>query len=1786
MSNRKNKLIIVSILTILLAITLAYISIADCCLNPHADQTRYCNPTSGAVSQGDCCPNLDIHPSYYYSDSSPYPPYNESDCSSDYFLEGSSCDGNESCDPVCCCDAEYSTLENLDEKIERGLCLALLGTPWVGVNCQIMCNITEPEPPEGDCDSPNYRPIINLNIIPNKGEKSFTLTWSSDICVADKYTITRCLSQNCENLPRIEQSATEYIDDDEDLLWDIDYIYKIDAIYPIAQPASATDSGKLGNLECWYREDNDKFCLHENKYIEYKDHMLANREHYNVSQEVNDKTFLDFIKKEYSSKLNKAYLCKDNFLSLPSPSCSEGEVCVEENNKIVCREPSECRPEDYGASPFGLYDFMKEDCYTLSYCYWDISRTLVDKCYRCSNFMSCYDYKSETACTDDNCKLEGCAWKSIIPEFGVGVCVAENENNCDWCNKAGTEGMDSSAFNSVLASCTEEKAAAISTEEFPCYYVDGMAKSCDSISCLDLTECSSQTPKLYNNNSLKSTSEQPCNLGFCQDFNGVCRKNADANEIADCAQDDLECELDHFPPETNLIKIIDDAITRGLKISIKDETAEGTVFNPTGYMTYLCIDNFSSNNCANKPGIEYSLPTNDTQLNINGLKLSEWTTDNHIKLLSEGKNTIYYYSQDPSKNLGIVETIPIEVHERDTRPELYEVKVENGIEIDGMFYTNNKNPYVKLYFRDGGAKLFSAELLYESPGIVINSYDIFPDSDYGITNYTLTPPSDIELEEGKYNLSIDAKNENNIPLTESQQQILINIDYSISEAKITPPSDECRDDPFTSDCILTTQTINLKIEFPKAVQLESVDISGEEFVDQFSEGFSKTFTKTLTLSDGIKTVSVMGEDYYGNDASGYAQFVINSHEPNIDSVYIENPSYGVSPVNTFDLVVKSENALECRYLVDTPVAEDRDFDFMNEFDSTNSDRHTKSSMTLNDENNHKLYVWCKDPYFSNTKVYRYIFDLKVDKTPPVIRSLYTFPKSPAAELPINMTLTAVTDEPVMCRYSTIEEPFSDMQNDFHNYFEPDFRTKKDVYIYIEQEDMYTYYVACQNQAELISAVKPINFVLDTTIPLKIIDHTEKYQGTTSPTLAIETNKRALCRYSFSDPEAISGKTLGSGDSYSHTATLPVNFSSHDYTVYVKCIKSGETAKITVNFIIDLTPPIMQYVNDTSLIYGYPEFTAYPDKIYVEWYAIDNETGYKDLSYNLSLIEAISREPVINWTSGDELDLRYNDNKFEDWIEEDHEGRDLNLSDKTRYIIEVMAGNVVGHWSGILSSDGVETDFSLEVDKNCNNGIKDGTETDVDCGGSCGSTCKEDENCDKDRDCISGYCNPDGLCKEPSCEDGVENGDETDVDCGGDDCDKCPKDSSCEDDSDCETGKCKFNTCVDPDSCSDNEISPGETDVDCGGSCPARCGKGQYCDMDSDCESGLECRSGVCKSPEADPNEDTDNDGIPDSWEDKYGLDPEDASDADEDFDDDGLSNYKEYQYGTDPNNPDTDGDGYSDKEEIDKGTDPTDPDDKPTSFIKIFLLILLILIILAAIGYLIYTQYYKEKETKKSITSKRIIQKKPMPGFPQQRGPILHGAGKFKQQKLKKRESILSKFTSPGGKKVQIKPQQPEKKTEKPAVEKGGYLDLSELNTKKTQPKLKQPKEEVFKKLSSLIKEDTLPKKKAGTESQKKRDELSLKKLSEVSKQTSQDIKHELKQHSKKIDTKLNKIEKKVAVISKPSIVYATKTGTKYHKPKCIVLKNIPKSSLRRFNDKTEAEKKKLKPCSVCLPKK
>ena len=134
-----------------------------------------------------------------------------------------------------------------------------------------------------------------------------------------------------------------------------------------------------------------------------------------------------------------------------------------------------------------------------------------------------------------------------------------------------------------------------------------------------------------------------------------------------------------------------------------------------------------------------------------------------------------------------------------------------------------------------------------------------------------------------------------------------------------------------------------------------------------------------------------------------------------------------------------------------------------------------------------------------------------------------------------------------------------------------------------------------------------------------------------------------------------------------------------------------------------------------------------------------------------------------------------------------------------------------------------------VSASCTDGMKDGQETDVDCGGpECDAqmrTCADGKMCAVDGDCQDKVCKG-GICQAPTCTDGVQNGEETGVDCGGMMCDnagdRCPAGDKCIVANDCQSLLCDAtNHCPAP-SCTDGVKNGFETGIDCGDTAQSGC----------------------------------------------------------------------------------------------------------------------------------------------------------------------------------------------------------------------------------------------------------------------------------------------------------------------------------------------------------------------------
>ena len=144
---------------------------------------------------------------------------------------------------------------------------------------------------------------------------------------------------------------------------------------------------------------------------------------------------------------------------------------------------------------------------------------------------------------------------------------------------------------------------------------------------------------------------------------------------------------------------------------------------------------------------------------------------------------------------------------------------------------------------------------------------------------------------------------------------------------------------------------------------------------------------------------------------------------------------------------------------------------------------------------------------------------------------------------------------------------------------------------------------------------------------------------------------------------------------------------------------------------------------------------------------------------------------------------------------------------------------------------------------CTDGVANGGETDVDCGGN--TTCPRcgvGRACLANTDCMTSDCSQTKCVASPTCSDGILNGAETDVDCGGGTCQTCALGKKCLTSGDCSTNSCQSHVCA--ATCSDGVKDGTETDIDCGGSCPTKCGPNRACLTAGDCTSTI-CSNHVC-----------------------------------------------------------------------------------------------------------------------------------------------------------------------------------------------------------------------------------------------------------------------------------------------------------------------------------------------------
>lgn len=804
---------------------------------------------------------------------------------------------------------------------------------------------------------------------------------------------------------------------------------------------------------------------------------------------------------------------------------------------------------------------------------------------------------------------------------------------------------------------------------------------------------------------------------------------------------------------------------------------------------------------------------------------------------------------------------------------------------------------------------------------------------------------------------------------------------------------------FSSTVIVETTNPDIYVRYDKLIDLSKVetrleDQEGKVFEvkrehSNISESRSELLFRPLSdLNVGNYIFSVSACDDLGNCADFWrGNFRVEL--PRLKITW-KSPRFGLFRETSLPVLLETNRESICRLDI-----ADGNFNELS-VKSTNqvgySLNHVFNNVNFFGET---LYIRCQDRFGDEA---RHTQLINYDNQQPLIR----LSAEDVYSTPVRTTLSIeiINGKESVCRYSRdqiLEFEAMNMVQSSGRYDEEDeqsYKTKLFQNLFesdLVDKRLNRFYVQCMSKSGVMSRIESINIDVDKEreIGIRIISPSN-YENMSGLFINVTTTVPTICTYKTDrNSDDYTGQfALGNTYKRDHITTTRVNFEEGNNYIGVRCNDASRIQNRDFYFIVDLTNPVMENVTivtkDTNSFIITEE-----DKLSFFYSGSDNVSGIDFYKYQINEQGSYGFVNITPWKTLSNSRETGNHTEF------------VKLKPQYSYFVEMIVVDKSGRESSPLRSRAVVYEENKSVSL---------------CTGPNG-LCLLGEPCNKNNDCESLFCN-EGICKQPSCDDGFKNGGETDIDCGGE-CDKCGIGKSCLINSDCSTDNCVNGVCRAQSHCSNDKKDGDESDVDCGGSC-AGCENGKICYTNNDCLSN-NCQlgvgdSGICFPAEVDtdgdgipdkldncplvPNgpelgtcvlegktcmsnsecasirydycsmnqedmsgngvgdacdNDIDGDGIPNDWEILYGLNPLDPSDADEDWDNDGISNYDEFRIGTNPRLKDTDGDGWSDYDEyFIYGTDPTDPNCYPRRTLAFYIIFTIFSLLSLLGGYYIY----------------------------------------------------------------------------------------------------------------------------------------------------------------------------------------------------------------------------------------
>lgn len=483
---------------------------------------------------------------------------------------------------------------------------------------------------------------LNLNLEPVKGSPGIKLIITiGDLAGLEYYTVDRN-GIPFKTIPKEELDLlVTFVD--RSTIWENTYTYNVTA-YGTGNIVLESRTALLttGNSVCQGIVDEKEFCA--------STICFANK---------NKETCRENDNPPFSIR---AKCNANNFLVFASGSSTNSRcqgACISiEDGKTLCQGESSCvslglpPATSYYSSDlsniFGLFydrDFSHETCTQTAdgnykFCYFDYfysdifnrrvgSYSIVDQCLNCHSQGSCYDYQSQNACEQDNCKYGSaysseCVWQPTFGELGRGICYLNNSKNKEFCRICD---INNPIFYNQM--CTQESCSLLGAclanpSETRCLQCEPNTL-CESFSG-DQNACQGRGeyaflgyPQKANIQCNSSTEirrgDDICAIGFCRynEATEECFKDANFDGIPDCGDsDDVACLQDVDVPVSNYVG--KSFLTKRHSTLEFDISGEGTL-----YYCISDIDNYCCPNIEGGPYIDFPNQEYDFE-NFEGMK--------------------------------------------------------------------------------------------------------------------------------------------------------------------------------------------------------------------------------------------------------------------------------------------------------------------------------------------------------------------------------------------------------------------------------------------------------------------------------------------------------------------------------------------------------------------------------------------------------------------------------------------------------------------------------------------------------------------------------------------------------------------------------------------------------------------------------------------------------------------------------------------------------------------------------------------------------------------------------------------------------------------------------------------------------------------------------------------------------------------------------------------------------------------------------------------------------------